>query len=141
MKMHLSTLTIFLLPLSPGVFTASLDILRPKSWDLRLFLPGCNPNTTSFDLSVFHAQGVSATAAGCNSFDAGSVNVSAVDSFSWKSPGVTRYDLCLYERCTDGDGGNGTGRVRAVRDGWEVCVPYEGGWRGWGVVGADQDCL
>ncbi|PWY68492.1 hypothetical protein BO94DRAFT_540174, partial [Aspergillus sclerotioniger CBS 115572] len=63
--MHLSIPTLLLLPLIPGALTASLDILRPRKWDLRLFTPGCNPNTTSFELSVFHTQGVTVTAAGC----------------------------------------------------------------------------
>ncbi|RAL02803.1 uncharacterized protein BO80DRAFT_463058 [Aspergillus ibericus CBS 121593] len=132
--MHLSTFLLLLpLPFLPGVFSSSLDTLRFKNWDLRLFTPGCNPNTTSLDLSVFHAQGVSGTD-GCTPLDS-SVNVSSVDSFSWKSPGATRYDLCLYEGC----GEDGTGRVEVVRDGWEVCVGYWG-WRGWRAVEADGAC-
>ena len=154
----LPTLTT-LLPILPGAYTSTLDTLRYKNvrppspkpiyiplptntsyddiqWDLRLFSPGCDPNTTSFELSLFHRQGVSGTADGCQTLDS-SVNVSAVDTFSWKSPGATTYDLCLYDVC--GSSGNGSGRVEVIRDGWEVCVKYWG-WLGWGVVDHGGDC-
>ncbi|PYH93424.1 hypothetical protein BO71DRAFT_327666, partial [Aspergillus ellipticus CBS 707.79] len=100
-------------------------------WDLRLFKPGCDPNTTSLDLSLFHAQGVAGTS--CSVLDDG-LNSSNVDTFSWKSPGATRLDVCMYE-----DGCDGSGRVEVIRDGWEVCVKYAG-WRGWAVVDAGGGC-
>ncbi|EHA23529.1 hypothetical protein ASPNIDRAFT_37529 [Aspergillus niger ATCC 1015] len=147
--------TITTLLFLPTAYTSSLEILRfknvrpsstppnpshtnivePIKWDLRLFTPGCDPNTTSFDLSIFHRQGVSGTD-GCETLDDASVNVSAVDTFSWKSPGATTYDLCLYDVCGSG---NGSGRVEVIRDGWEVCVKYWG-WKGWGVVEHGGDC-
>ncbi|GKZ54844.1 hypothetical protein AnigIFM49718_010967 [Aspergillus niger] len=127
--------TITTLLFVPTAYTSSLEILRFKNWDLRLFTPGCDPNTTSFDLSIFHRQGVSGTD-GCETLDDASVNVSAVDTFSWKSPGATTYDLCLYDVCGSG---NGSGRVEVIRDGWEVCVKYWG-WKGWGVVEHGGDC-
>ncbi|GKZ46130.1 hypothetical protein AbraIFM66951_009030 [Aspergillus brasiliensis] len=129
--MKLPTITTTILLFLPGAYT-SFEILRPKNWDLRLFTPGCDPNTTSFDLSIFHRQGISATD-GCETLDAASVNVSAVDTFSWKSPGATMYDLCLYDVCGSG------GRTEVIRDGWEVCVRYWG-WLGWGVVEHGGDC-
>ncbi|RAK86963.1 hypothetical protein BO79DRAFT_288792 [Aspergillus costaricaensis CBS 115574] len=132
----LPTLTTTTLLFLPTAYTSSLETLRYKNWDLRLFSPGCDPNTTSFELSLFHRQGVSGTADGCETLDS-SVNVSAVDTFSWKSPGATTYDLCLYDVC--GSSGNGSGRVEVIRDGWEVCVKYWG-WLGWGVVEHGGDC-
>ncbi|GAA84304.1 hypothetical protein AKAW_02419 [Aspergillus luchuensis IFO 4308] len=154
----LATTTLLFLPTA---YTSTLETLRYKNvrlpslppkllypptltsphyngiqWDLRLFSPGCDPNTTSFELSLFHRQGVSGTADGCETLDS-SVIVSAVDTFSWKSPGATTYDLCLYDVC--GSSGNGTGRVEVIRDGWEVCVKYWG-WMGWGVVEHGGDC-
>ncbi|PYH84823.1 hypothetical protein BO82DRAFT_399239 [Aspergillus uvarum CBS 121591] len=114
----------------------SRDILRPRNWDLRLFSPGCDPNTTSFDLSLWHRQGVSATD-GCAALDAG-LNASAVDSFSWKSPSTSsQYDLCLYGAGCEA--GEGEGDVQVIRSGWEVCVKYTG-WRGWGVVAHGGEC-
>ncbi|RAH65148.1 uncharacterized protein BO66DRAFT_334476, partial [Aspergillus aculeatinus CBS 121060] len=104
-------------------------------WDLRLFSPGCDPNTTSFDLSLWHRQGVAATD-GCAALDAG-LNASTVDTFSWKSPSTSSaYDLCLYGAGCGTDSGD---EVQVIRSGWEVCVKYTG-WRGWGVVAHGEDC-
>ncbi|RAL12196.1 uncharacterized protein BO97DRAFT_477960 [Aspergillus homomorphus CBS 101889] len=127
----------FALPSSTYSKIDTRDILRPRNWDLRLFGPGCDPNTTSFDVSVWHRQGVSATA-GCTTLDA-SLNATNVDTFSWKSPGASQYDLCLYSSGCAAEGGEGVGSTQVIRNGWEVCAKYSG-WRGYRVVAHGEDC-
>ncbi|PYH47829.1 uncharacterized protein BP01DRAFT_389732 [Aspergillus saccharolyticus JOP 1030-1] len=113
------------------------DVLRPRNWDFRLFSAGCDPNTTSLDVSLWHRQGVSATG-GCATLET-SVNLTQVETFSWKSPGASQYDLCLYGAGCATKGGEGAGTVQVVRSGWEVCQAYMG-WRGWGVVAHGGEC-
>ncbi|KAE8148094.1 hypothetical protein BDV25DRAFT_22754 [Aspergillus avenaceus] len=133
--MHLS-LPSFLLLLTPVIATAQSsatiqDALRPRNWDIRLLKKGCNPDSANFDLSLFHAQGLNEQT--CDDLSTARLNFSAVDTVSWKSPGTTSYDLCMYA-----DGGC-SANVGEIRGGWGVCVPFSG-WRGWKVVGKDEEC-
>ncbi|GIJ87365.1 hypothetical protein Asppvi_006271 [Aspergillus pseudoviridinutans] len=108
------------------------DILKPRNWDLRLLGPGCNPNASNIDISVFHRSGLYGTE--CEGLDTSVYNTTSVKSVSWKSPGVNRYDLCMYS-----DAGCAAGNADVIRDGWEVCYLFTG-WAGFKVVEGGQEC-
>ncbi|KAH8424790.1 uncharacterized protein LDX57_002533 [Aspergillus melleus] len=121
----------------PQSTSDEFEIMKYRNWDLRLSLPGCNPNTTDLDLSLYHRGGVYTR--DCVSLledtgpDGKPVDLSKVDSVSWKNP-RKNYDLCLYPSadCSDKRG-------KAIRNGWEVCLPYEG-WEAYRVVNVGDDC-
>ncbi|KAI9040802.1 uncharacterized protein KD926_007746 [Aspergillus affinis] len=113
------------------------EILKYRNWDLRLSLPGCTPNTTNLKLSLYHRGGVYTR--DCVSLledtgpDAKPVNLSRVDTVSWKNKRLN-YDLCLYPSADCSDQNS-----KAIRNGWEVCLPYEG-WEGYRIVEAGDTC-
>ena len=55
-------------------------------------------------------------------------------SLSWKSPGETVYDICMFddETCS-GEA------VDRITNGWDICYPYSG-WRAYTVVLAGRGC-
>ncbi|KAF7121843.1 hypothetical protein CNMCM5793_009397 [Aspergillus hiratsukae] len=102
MYLHLPpvlTLTLTLI-LSTSSALQTREILVPRNplaglgkWDLRLLGPGCNPNASNIDISVFHRSGRYGRE--CEDLDASVYNDTNVKSVSWKSPGPELYDLCL----------------------------------------------
>ncbi|OGM47886.1 hypothetical protein ABOM_003251 [Aspergillus bombycis] len=122
--MQLPTLTLLTTLATLGTATTA-DTLRPRNWDLRLLKPGCETSGSNFAISVYHAQGVSERS--CVDLTAvRGLNLSIVDTVSWKSPSEPQFDLCMY-----GSGDCDAGElVGEIRNGWGVCVKYEG-WRGW----------
>lgn len=113
--------------------TYNLDQNKIK-WDLRLLKPGCQPSGSNFDISVYHAQGVSERSC-VDLTTVRGLNLSIVDTFSWKSPSEPQFDLCMY---AGGDCDSGE-LVGEIRDGWGVCVKYEG-WKGWRAVSKGEEC-
>ncbi|KAF9889883.1 hypothetical protein FE257_006973 [Aspergillus nanangensis] len=94
--------------------------LQPQ-WDLHLLKRGCVSNSSNIDLSLYHDSGINSRA--CDALDnTPNLDLSAVDTISWKSPGTTRYDLCMFrDRSCQGNA------MDVIRDGWEVC--YRLLWR------------
>ncbi|KAB8236976.1 hypothetical protein ETB97_004358 [Aspergillus alliaceus] len=139
MYFHWYTLLPLLLSLPTALATAqdtasTLDTLKPRNWDLRLLKPGCKPNNSNIDISVYHSSGVSERA--CDDLTAvNSLNLSIVDTVSWKSPSEPSFDLCMYKT---GDC-DSEGFMGQIRGGWAVCVKYEG-WKGWRAVPKGEEC-
>ncbi|KAE8355125.1 hypothetical protein BDV28DRAFT_146416 [Aspergillus coremiiformis] len=130
MKMHILSFSLVLALIAT---TTTADILKPRNWDLRLLQPGCQPNNSNIDLSVYHSSGVSAR--DCTDLTSlPDLNLSMVDTVSWKSPSEPGYDLCTY-RTGDCDAEG----AEAIRGGWKVCVKYTG-WQGWKAVARGEDC-
>ncbi|KAE8372627.1 hypothetical protein BDV26DRAFT_273797 [Aspergillus bertholletiae] len=133
--MHLLLPTLTLLATLGTLGTATTaDTLRPKNWDLRLLKPGCQPSGSNFDISVYHAQGVSDRPC-MDLTTVRGLNLSLVDTVSWKSPSDPQFDLCMYAR---GDCA-ADGLVGEIRDGWGVCVGYAK-WKGWKAVEKGAEC-
>ncbi|EAW09320.1 uncharacterized protein ACLA_035230 [Aspergillus clavatus NRRL 1] len=130
--MHLLTLFLLLLGTVAAIQAPTRDALKPRNWDLRLLGPGCDPNDSNIDISLFHRSGF--VGASCEAVDTGEFNTTSVKSISWKSPGEDRYDLCIY-----GNAGCRGAAADVLRSGWEVCYPFSG-WKGWKVVAADVAC-
>ncbi|KAH1623088.1 hypothetical protein KXX31_003739 [Aspergillus fumigatus] len=110
------------------------EILAPRNWDFRLLGPGCNPNASNIDISVFHRSGLYGR--DCEALDTSLYNTTSVKSLSWKSPstGADRYDLCMYR-----DAECGSDNTDVIRGGWEVCYPFTG-WVGFRVVQGGTEC-
>ncbi|RLL98295.1 hypothetical protein CFD26_100034, partial [Aspergillus turcosus] len=88
---RLLTLTLTLM-LSASSALQTREILAPRNWDLRLLGPGCNPNASNIDISVFHRSGLYER--DCEGLDPSVYNETSVKRVSWKSPGEEeRYDL------------------------------------------------
>ncbi|RJE18834.1 hypothetical protein PHISCL_08835 [Aspergillus sclerotialis] len=132
-----STLSLALLFASPLATATPMDAakraaLAPRRWDLRLFSeapPICDPSESNIDLSVMHNYGFY----GRNCTDI-SPDPNIVKSLSWKSPGETVYDICMFddETCSGEP-------VDRITNGWDVCYLYSG-WRAYTVVLAGKGC-
>lgn len=110
------------------------DVSNELKWDLRLLGPGCNPNASNIDISVFHRSGFYGR--DCEALDTSVYNTTSVKSVSWKSPspGANRYDLCMYS-----DAECGSDKPDVIRGGWNVCYPFTG-WVGFRVVPGGEEC-
>ncbi|KAK1144764.1 hypothetical protein N8T08_004775 [Aspergillus melleus] len=130
--MHLPT-TLLVTALSSTL--ALSDTLKPRNWDFHLLTSGCSPNSSNYDISIYHRSGVAARS--CISLaEDSNPNTTAVATISWKSPIAEPYALCTFQ---DGEC-SADGFIEAVRGDWEVCYPYKG-WVGWKVVGSGEDCI
>ncbi|KAB8070753.1 hypothetical protein BDV29DRAFT_160142 [Aspergillus leporis] len=139
MQFKAQTLALLLSTLPFTIATAqdtasTQDTLKPRSWDLRLLRPGCVSDGANFDISVYHSSGVSERS--CVDLTAVTgLNLSVIDTVSWKSPSEPSFDLCMYR---NGDC-DAEGLVGAIRSGWGVCVSYEK-WKGWRAVAKGEEC-
>ncbi|KAA8645809.1 uncharacterized protein ATNIH1004_007230 [Aspergillus tanneri] len=81
------------LPLTSSA--ASLDVLKFKNWDLHILAPGCNPNNSNFDISLYHRSGITGNT--CTSLiDDSNPDRTKAETISWKSPIASHYDLCTF---------------------------------------------
>ncbi|PLB49349.1 hypothetical protein P170DRAFT_436930 [Aspergillus steynii IBT 23096] len=115
------------------------EILKYRNWDLRFSQPGCSPNRTGLSISLLHRSGVGTRDCVSLLTEVGphgtTIDLSEVDSLSWKAKRENgKHDLCLYasDDCSDKE-------AMALRNGWEVCLKYEG-WQGYRVVEKGDSC-
>ncbi|PLB52562.1 hypothetical protein P170DRAFT_434282 [Aspergillus steynii IBT 23096] len=132
--MHIPTLLTALT--STLALSAEFQVLKPRNWDLHLLSPGCSPNSSNFDVSLYHRSGVAARSCVSLTDDGATLDTGKIDSISWKSPIEKHYDLCTFKDASCSK----EGFVGAVRSDWAVCYPYQG-WMAWKVVGFGEECF